>query len=102
MLLFPSVFLSLTVLAFIMLGDVVRDALDPKTALRRRVTCRRSQRERRCRGPRHPGQLAAAVDGLLLEVDDLQVEFRTRDGVAKAINGVSFELARGRDAGHPR
>ncbi len=30
MLLFPSVFLSLTVLAFIMLGDCVRDALDPK------------------------------------------------------------------------
>jgi oligopeptide transport system permease protein len=30
MLFFPSVFLSLTVLAFIMLGDVVRDALDPK------------------------------------------------------------------------
>jgi oligopeptide transport system permease protein len=30
MLIFPSIFLSLTVLAFIMLGDVVRDALDPK------------------------------------------------------------------------
>ena len=30
MLLFPSAFLSVTVLAFIMLGDVVRDALDPK------------------------------------------------------------------------
>lgn len=30
MLLFPSLFLSLTVLAFIMLGDTVRDALDPK------------------------------------------------------------------------
>ena len=30
MLFFPSVFLSLAVLAFIMLGDVVRDALDPK------------------------------------------------------------------------
>jgi oligopeptide transport system permease protein len=30
MLLFPSVFLSLTVLAFIMLGEVVRDALDPR------------------------------------------------------------------------
>ena len=29
-LLFPAVFLSLTVLAFIMLGDAVRDALDPK------------------------------------------------------------------------
>ena len=33
-----------------------------------------------------------ARDGLLLEVDDLQVEFRTREGVAKAINGVSFEV----------
>lgn len=30
MLVFPSIFLSLTVLAFIMLGDTVRDALDPK------------------------------------------------------------------------
>ena len=35
------------------------------------------------------------VDGLLLEVDNLHVEFRTRDGVAKAINGVSFELRQG-------
>jgi oligopeptide transport system permease protein len=31
MLLFPSVFLSLCVLAFIMLGDCVRDAFDPKS-----------------------------------------------------------------------
>lgn len=30
MLFFPALFLSLTVLAFIMLGDAVRDALDPK------------------------------------------------------------------------
>lgn len=30
MLFFPSLFLSLTVLSFIMLGEVVRDALDPK------------------------------------------------------------------------
>lgn len=30
MLLFPSIFLSVTILAFIMLGDAVRDALDPK------------------------------------------------------------------------
>lgn len=31
MLAFPSLFLSLTVLAFILLGDAVRDAYDPKT-----------------------------------------------------------------------
>ncbi|MFD2348402.1 hypothetical protein ACFSTC_01900 [Nonomuraea ferruginea] len=29
-LVFPALFLSITVLAFIMLGDAVRDALDPK------------------------------------------------------------------------
>ena len=33
--------------------------------------------------------------GLLLEVDDLYVEFHTDDGVAKAINGVSFDLYQG-------
>ncbi|WP_411742119.1 ABC transporter ATP-binding protein [Raineyella sp. W15-4] len=32
------------------------------------------------------------VDRTLLQVEDLHVEFRTRDGVARAINGVSFEL----------
>jgi oligopeptide transport system ATP-binding protein len=35
------------------------------------------------------------VDGTLLEVDDLFVEFRARAGVAKAINGVSFNLRQG-------
>ncbi|AIA05721.1 ABC transporter ATP-binding protein [Streptomyces noursei] len=32
----------------------------------------------------------------LLDVQDLQVEFRTRDGVAKAVNGVSYTVAAGR------
>jgi oligopeptide transport system ATP-binding protein len=35
------------------------------------------------------------VDGLVLEVEQLQVEFRTREGVAKAINSVSFDLHQG-------
>ena len=34
-------------------------------------------------------------DGLLLEVDELFVEFRTRYGVAKAINGVNLSLRQG-------
>ena len=32
---------------------------------------------------------------LLLEVDELKVEFHTRDGIARAVNGVSFTLDRG-------
>ncbi|MGW0661320.1 ABC transporter ATP-binding protein [Streptodolium elevatio] len=34
-------------------------------------------------------------DAPLLEVDDLHVEFHTRDGVAKAVNGVSFAVHAG-------
>src|ERR1700753_465319 len=33
--------------------------------------------------------------GRLLDVDDLHVEFRTRDGVAKVINGVSYHVDAG-------
>ena len=35
------------------------------------------------------------VDGRLLEVEDLYVEFHTRDGIAKAINGVDLTLDEG-------
>ncbi|MFO7192065.1 MAG: ABC transporter ATP-binding protein, partial [Thermocrispum agreste] len=34
-------------------------------------------------------------DGPLLEVRDLHVEFRTRDGVAKVLNGVSYHVDAG-------
>ncbi len=33
---------------------------------------------------------------MLLEVRDLHVEFRTRDGVAKAVNGVTYGVDEGR------
>lgn len=32
---------------------------------------------------------------MLLEVRDLHVEFHTRDGVAKAVNGVDYSVAEG-------
>lgn len=41
------------------------------------------------------GQTYAPQDGLLLEVEDLHVEFHTPDGIARAINGVNFELFEG-------
>ncbi len=34
--------------------------------------------------------------GPLLEVDNLHVEFRTRDGIARAVNGVSYSLEQGK------
>jgi oligopeptide transport system ATP-binding protein len=44
---------------------------------------------------RHHDVVYTPRDGVLLEVDDLFVEFHTEDGVAKAINGVSFDLRQG-------
>ena len=40
------------------------------------------------------GAHRAPVDGLLLEVRDLHVEFRTDEGTARAINGVDLDLER--------
>ena len=37
----------------------------------------------------------APVDGLLLEVRDLHLEFRTDEGTARAINGVDLDLSEG-------
>jgi oligopeptide transport system ATP-binding protein len=42
-----------------------------------------------------PQEIAAARDESLLRVLGLQVEFRTRDGVAKVLNGVSYHLNAG-------
>ncbi len=41
------------------------------------------------------GSTYQPVDGRLLDVEDLFVEFHTRDGIARAINGVSFTLDQG-------
>ena len=45
--------------------------------------------------PRTEGTTYEPVDGRLLDVEDLHVEFHTEDGVAQAINGVSFVLDQG-------
>ncbi|GAB3698780.1 ABC transporter ATP-binding protein [Mariniluteicoccus flavus] len=45
--------------------------------------------------PGHQRSKWQPTNGRLLEVENLQVEFRTRDGVAKAINGVDFTLDQG-------
>jgi oligopeptide transport system ATP-binding protein len=42
-----------------------------------------------------PGGTGTAAGGPLLEVVDLQVEFRTARGTVNAVNGVNFELSRG-------
>ena len=68
---FPAAFLSVTVLAVNLLGDGLRDALDPRMA-------------RRVSDPM-----------ALLEVDNLQTHFRTPEGINRAVDGVSFHVDEG-------
>jgi peptide/nickel transport system ATP-binding protein/oligopeptide transport system ATP-binding protein len=42
-----------------------------------------------------PARGADEYEGPLLEVRDLHVEFRTRDGVARAVNGVNYSVSAG-------
>ena len=49
--------------------------------------------------PRDSGRLVAER---LLEVRDLHVRFATEDGIVRAVDGVSFELDRGKVLGDRR
>src|SRR5690606_28761524 len=86
-LVFPAVFLSITVLAFIMLVDAVRDAIVRKLRWEGGDMSKTSL------------DALQADGGLgnepLLAVDDLLVEFVSLAGVVRAVNGVSYSLNAG-------
>ena len=49
--------------------------------------------------PRHADQVIEQADmsdnGQLLEVRDLAVQFKTDEGIVKAVNGIAYELSAG-------
>lgn len=54
-----------------------------------------SHTARHARAPKTSTSAFQPVDGRLLDVEDLHVDFHTDDGVAHAINGVNFTLDQG-------
>ena len=90
---YPGVAIALTVLAFNLLGDGLRDAFSVDTVRRKRKGKRRHHHVSRCpqtAGAATRDHVSTAPDEALLAVDGLTVEFETDQGVHRVVEDVSF------------
>jgi len=94
MTLFPGVFIIITVLAFNLLGDGLRDALDPK--LKRVVG---STRKKHITYVDNTAGNVSIEEDIVLDVDGLVVHYELEDGTVEAVNDISFSLKRGKTIG---
>ena len=86
--LFPGLALALAVFGFNLLGDGLRDALDPRTRSAVRAAAQRGLAT-------GAAPAAAAADAPILAVENLSVHFRTFEGTVQALEAVSFAVAPG-------
>lgn len=95
---FPAAILTLTILALILLGNVLRDVLQensrakPVTARRRRQLVHASRAEAR------PSEIPVATemaDDVVLSVRGLRVGYPQGDGLVEVVHGVDLDVRRG-------
>lgn len=96
----PAVFLVLAVLAFTLIGDGLRDAADPYSNIHLPTTKRNFYR------PLNADVLKESRKDLdfhkkeaLLDVRNLQISFQTDEGLITAVEGIDFQIDRGRTLG---
>ncbi|MBK0033600.1 dipeptide/oligopeptide/nickel ABC transporter permease/ATP-binding protein [Erwinia sp. S43] len=85
----PGIMIFLLVMSFNLLGDGIRDLLDPR--LRSGVL----QRAQAVTTVTRPAVPTAKTEDALLEVVDLKVSFRAGKQTQQAVKGISFHLQRG-------
>ena len=72
MTLFPGIAIMLTVLSLNLIGDGLRDALDPKL--------------------KGGYEMSHEHDNLILDIENLVVRYETEDGIVHALNGIDLQL----------
>jgi peptide/nickel transport system permease protein len=96
---YPGVAITLTVLAFNLLGDGLRDAFSVDSARRRRKGRAGITRVAKPKADQlesaPPARPQSAADDALLVVDGLTVEFETEQGVHRVVENVSFTVRPG-------
>ena len=96
---FPGLAIMLVVLAFNMLGDGLRDALDPK--LKQSLASKRTRVKR----VKEPKDAASEVNlsgndvETLLDVNNLTVNYVLEDETVEAVNSINFSLKKGQTLG---
>lgn len=92
----PGLALTAAVVGFAFMGYAVEEWADPRLA---RAQVRRPPQRPAKKRPAGPKPAGAAVDGPVLAVRDLSVQYRTPAGPARAVDGVDLIVERGRITG---
>lgn len=92
---FPATFISLTMLSFHLIGDALRDLLDPKTAFSPELTLSK----RRKAASSLPPPLSLPQDLPLLSVKNLSLSFQMEDHVIDTLHSLTFSLQKGETLG---
>ena len=94
----PSVAIGLTVLSINLLGDGLRDALDPRALVRKVKGGKKVDASPRTK-VREPERATSGADEPLIAADDLWIRLPTFEGVIPAVRGISFTLEPGKVLG---
>lgn len=96
--LWPSVIVTATVLAFVLLGNALRDSLDPSS--KRRAFSQKQVQELRARHSGQPRGAADTASDVVLSVHGLRVSYPTgRDTHREVVSGVDLNVHRGEIVG---
>ncbi|HEX6537676.1 MAG TPA: dipeptide ABC transporter ATP-binding protein [Candidatus Dormibacteraeota bacterium] len=99
MIVFPGLAIAFSVVGFNLLGEGLRNVLDPHDSSRRPAKPGRRAAASATRVSTTSNPLTTYTEPPLLEVADLHTRIRRADGVIEAVDGVSFTVAAGEAVG---